>query len=350
MIIIVMIISGLTLGFSSSSRFSHVRHPAGAWRACVGPTMATTLPDASDDGDGDGDDDLGDDELFFGPGDDFDPVSEAGVFLDPADPDSSEDVLITSAAAPPLRISRPSNDAVLEELIAQFRIEAMAEPVRFNQIMQTRIEQAVRQRPRTWYWSLVWPSAVALCRWMADDAGGVATLRDRRVLDLGAGIGVAGIGGVALAGARSVVLAEAEPRALAYAQHNAALNGVDGRVACRQLDWTLPLHNELVASFDAILLSDVLYDGDAPEAIARCAARALAPGGLVVLADQTDRPYDSAARRVSLCRSLDEASASAGDGSARWGVASTVDVDIEWAAAQHRVQIAVLSREGAAAK
>jgi hypothetical protein len=53
---------------------------------------------------------------------------------------------------------------VLEELIAQFRIEAMAEPARFNQIMQARIEQAVRQRPRTWYWSLVWPSAVALCR------------------------------------------------------------------------------------------------------------------------------------------------------------------------------------------
>lgn len=260
----------------------------------------------------------------------------------PSDPFCSDEVLISSPDVPTLRITRPSNDAVLEQLMAQFRQEAMSDPTRFNQIMQARLEDAIRQRPCTWYWSLIWPSAVALCRWMALDTSANAALKGKRVLDLGSGVGVAGIGAVALGGADTVTLAEADARALAYATHNAGLNSVSDRVACEQLDWTADWPAHLRASFSAVLLSDVLYDADAADPIARCAAAALEPGGVILLADQTDRPYDSAARCSSLCAALDKHSPAVVG--ARWGLTASKDVSVDFEGKQHKVQIGVLSR------
>lgn len=276
-----------------------------------------------------------DDDDVFGPSEGLE--TEALV---PSDPFYSEEVLISSPDVPTLRITRPSNDAVLEQLMAQFQKEAMAEPARFNQIMQMRVEEAVRQRPRTWYWSLVWPSAVALCRWMSLD--GAARLEGRRVLDLGAGIGVAGIGAAALGGAANVVLADADARALLYAEHSAQVNGVSSRVTCTQFDWTADWPADMRASFSALMLSDVLYDADAADPIARCAVAALQPGGVIILADQVDRPYDSAARRAALCAALERHSPAA-EG-ARWDLASSTEVSVEWDSKTHLVQIAVLSR------
>mmetsp|Transcript_41221 Transcript_41221/g.95473 ORF Transcript_41221/g.95473 Transcript_41221/m.95473 type:complete len:360 (-) Transcript_41221:238-1317(-) len=282
-------------------------------------------------------------ELFFGSGDEFDPASDSEANqLDPSDPFYSEEVLISAPDVRTLRIVRPSNDAVLEQLMAQFQLEAMAEPARFNQIMQMRIEESVRNRPRTWYWSLVWPSAVALCRWLGQDPAAQQLVGGKAVLDLGCGIGVAGIGAVVLGGAGSVVLAEADTRALKYAAFSAGLNSVGSAVACRQLDWTAPLPEDLRASFSAILLSDVLYDADAAEPIARCAAAALSDDGVIILADQVDRPYSSASRRTALCEAL-EAHSPAPAGT-HWSVRSSALTPVEWNDAMHNVQIAVVSR------
>jgi predicted nicotinamide N-methyase len=322
----------LAIGLARPAR--PLRVPASRLAMRAGVMTACELDDQFDPTDG---------ELVFGPDDDFAPSAEdLASELDPNDSFCSDEVLISSPGVPTLRISRPSNDAVLEQLLAQFQREAMADPKRFDQIMQTSMEQAVRQRPRTWYWSLVWPSAVAMCQWLGTENGS-QLLSGQSVLDLGSGVGVAGIGAAALAGASSVVLAEADARALDYAAHNAARNGVSQRVACEQLDWTQPWPDKLRASCSVLLLSDVLYEGDAPEPIARCAAAALQPNGIIVLADQTDRPYDSAARCATLCASLDAACRTSTE---RWRVESSTQLSVEWADAQHDVQIAVLSRGG----
>ncbi|HUH37963.1 MAG TPA: 50S ribosomal protein L11 methyltransferase [Spongiibacteraceae bacterium] len=106
----------------------------------------------------------------------------------------------------------------------------------------------VMERPC--YWSLCWASGQVLARWLLDHPD---TVRGKRVLDFGAGSGVAAIA-AAKAGAAHVIACDLDPDALLACQHNATLNAV---------------HLELLAdiealaeSVDLILVADVLYDHD----------------------------------------------------------------------------------------
>lgn len=95
------------------------------------------------------------------------------------------------------------------------------------------------------YWSFCWASGLALARWLAERPEWV---RGRRVLDFGAGSGVA----AARLGAAEVVACDLDPLALAACRANAALNGVE-------LGYSADLFAE-ADRFDLILVADVLYD------------------------------------------------------------------------------------------
>ena len=98
------------------------------------------------------------------------------------------------------------------------------------------------------YWSFCWASGLALARYLAANPQWVA---GKRVLDFGAGSGVAGIGAVK-AGALEVVACDLDPLALGACRANAELNGV-----------TLGYSADFFAEadrFDLILVADVLYD------------------------------------------------------------------------------------------
>lgn len=98
------------------------------------------------------------------------------------------------------------------------------------------------------YWCFCWASGLALAGWLADAPHWVA---GKRVLDFGAGSGVAGIA-AARAGAAEVVACDLDPLALQACQANAALNGV-----------SLSLSTDFFGEadrFDLILVADVLYD------------------------------------------------------------------------------------------
>ncbi|ANC01507.1 MULTISPECIES: class I SAM-dependent methyltransferase [Pseudomonas] len=98
------------------------------------------------------------------------------------------------------------------------------------------------------YWSFCWASGLAMARYLAQHPEWV---RDKRVLDFGAGSGIAGIA-AARAGAREVVACDLDPLALDACRANAALNGV-----------TLGYSEDFFAEadrFDLILVADVLYD------------------------------------------------------------------------------------------
>jgi predicted nicotinamide N-methyase len=98
------------------------------------------------------------------------------------------------------------------------------------------------------YWSFCWASGLAMARFLAEHPQWVV---GKRVLDFGAGSGVAGIAAVK-AGALEVVACDLDPLALAACQANAELNDV-------QLGYSTDFFAE-TDRFDLILVADVLYD------------------------------------------------------------------------------------------
>ncbi|WP_460088548.1 class I SAM-dependent methyltransferase [Pseudomonas sp. H1_B04] len=98
------------------------------------------------------------------------------------------------------------------------------------------------------YWSFCWASGLAMARYLAEQPQWV---EGKRILDFGAGSGVAGIAAVK-AGALEVVACDLDPLAIAACQANAALNGVE-------LGYSTDFFAE-ADRFDLILVADVLYD------------------------------------------------------------------------------------------
>jgi predicted nicotinamide N-methyase len=98
------------------------------------------------------------------------------------------------------------------------------------------------------FWAFCWASGQATSRYLLQHPELAA---GKRVMDFGAGSGVAGIA-AALAGAQEVWACDLDPNALAAAQTNAALNHVAIQ-SCGALE-------KAQGPFDLLLAADVLYD------------------------------------------------------------------------------------------
>jgi len=98
------------------------------------------------------------------------------------------------------------------------------------------------------YWSFCWASGLALARFLAEHRQWV---EGKRVLDFGAGSGVAGIAAMK-AGALEVVACDLDPVAIKSCKANAQLNDV-------ALSYSADFFAE-DDRFDLILVADVLYD------------------------------------------------------------------------------------------
>lgn len=126
------------------------------------------------------------------------------------------------------------------------------------------------------YGLLLWPSAIGLAEHLAARP---ALVCGKRVLELGAGVGLPGIVAQYLGG--HVTQTDFQDEPLALARHNAMQNGVSG-IHTLQADWrqfpTLPL-------FPVVIGSDVLYERSLHGVLLRLFDTVLAPGGLLILAD-----------------------------------------------------------------
>jgi predicted nicotinamide N-methyase len=124
------------------------------------------------------------------------------------------------------------------------------------------------------YWADVWPSSLVLAERVLGERGAGRTL-----LELGCGVGV-----VAVAAGRAgfdVTVSDYYEDALAFARVNLARDGHDARAAL--LDWrALP---DDLPRYDVVLASDVLYERPYAALVAEVIARALAPGGVALIAD-----------------------------------------------------------------
>jgi predicted nicotinamide N-methyase len=128
------------------------------------------------------------------------------------------------------------------------------------------------------YWADIWPAAVALGRHLLE-----LDLRGARVIELGAGVGLAGLA-AARAGA-DVLVTDYEEIALHFARANAARNGLAIRTAV--LDWR---DADWPGGFDLAIAADVLYEARNIAPIAALLPRLIAPGGRALVTD-AGRPY-----------------------------------------------------------
>lgn len=103
---------------------------------------------------------------------------------------------------------------------------------------------AVVAADRVPFWPFVWAGGALLARRILDEP---ALVRDRVVVDFGAGSGIVGIA-AALAGAARVVCVDVDPDALAACRANAALSSV-------QLDTS----ERVPSAWDTLAVADVLY-------------------------------------------------------------------------------------------
>jgi len=127
------------------------------------------------------------------------------------------------------------------------------------------------------YWAELWPSG----RILADH---IATmdLRGRRVVELGAGLGLPSIV-AALRGAR-VLATDWYEDALAFAAHNAEAAGV--HLATALVDWRDPPPVLTADSpFDLVIAADVLYEPRNAAPLVDVVTRITSPAGRVIVAD-----------------------------------------------------------------
>lgn len=141
------------------------------------------------------------------------------------------------------------------------------------------------------FWAFCWASGQVLARWLLDHPESV---RGRRVLDFGAGSGVAAIAAW-LAGAESVVACDCDGAALEACADNASLNGA-----------RLELANRLegdIGGCDVLLASDVLYEAASVQAVlaaAECVDLALVadPGRHKLPHERLEPLWECAARTL----------------------------------------------------
>jgi predicted nicotinamide N-methyase len=99
------------------------------------------------------------------------------------------------------------------------------------------------------YWAFAWAGGQALARYVLDNP---ATVRGKRVLDIGSGSGLVGLAAVK-AGAADVLAADIDSFACAAIRLNAAVNGCDIRVTQEDMIGA-------PAAWDVILVGDLFYE------------------------------------------------------------------------------------------
>lgn len=127
--------------------------------------------------------------------------------------------------------------------------------------------------------STVWPSSLVLAQWLATE---VRLGRADAILELGAGVGLAGL--AAAAQGASVTSTDLEDDdvggLLTNLRHNAALNEVE--MECVPLDWR-DTTSWLDRQYDLVVGSDLLYYVENAAPLAQTLAHHVAPGGTAVI-------------------------------------------------------------------
>lgn len=152
-----------------------------------------------------------------------------------------------SAGLPALRLSNAPLIVRSLPLCPELRLYLLSDNYSKDPLPSHECDAALARPP---YWAFCWASGQALARFILDNP---TLVRNRTVLDFGAGSGVAGIA-AAKAGAREVVACDLDPSARKAVKANAALNQVAVRT-CGVL-----IRSPEDVGYEVILAGDVCYD------------------------------------------------------------------------------------------
>jgi len=183
-----------------------------------------------------------------------------------ASPSSSGSVSAFELPFPRALRGELNRHALLDQITARFevRTEAVSIDGRIFPILTVRDTNVLLNAidpadfgidERLPYWAELWPSSIELARYCLQSR----PYRGMRVLELGCGVGLAGIA-AAVSGA-VVTMTDFEEDALLFARWNAAVNLQSGamrrNVRIRHMDWRSPGG---AGDFDAVIGSDILYE------------------------------------------------------------------------------------------
>jgi predicted nicotinamide N-methyase len=129
------------------------------------------------------------------------------------------------------------------------------------------------------YWAEIWPSSIALTEYLW-----LKNIKDKKVLELGCGVGLAGIA-AALCGA-DVLMTDYEEDALWFAKQNIRKNfnqvKCNGKIIVAPLDWRTP---KLTETYHLIIGSDLLYEKRNHRPIIKLISKYINENGEAVLTD-----------------------------------------------------------------
>lgn len=142
-------------------------------------------------------------------------------------------------------------------------------------------EEAFNRDERLPYWADLWPSSIVLAERVAAMSGhGPGAERERRLLELGCGLGLVAVGAT-LAGFK-VLATDYYDEALDFARVN-AWRSTGALLQTRHLDWRAPPAD--LGPFDVVAAADVLYERRYAPLVASALAAYLSPVGVALIAD-----------------------------------------------------------------
>jgi predicted nicotinamide N-methyase len=161
----------------------------------------------------------------------------------------------------------------------------VADPSRLSDELD---EESFAEDERFPYWAELWPSAVALARFVARQKWPA----DIPTLELGCGTGLAGVAAAKMGA--DVLFTDYEAEPLAFARANHALNlGRPGRT--QLFDWRTPPRRLQTAR---VLAADVLYEHRFLDPFLSTLCRVLAQGGTAFVAEPGRKIADGSVERL----------------------------------------------------
>ncbi|HSF33371.1 MAG TPA: methyltransferase domain-containing protein [Candidatus Tectomicrobia bacterium] len=174
-----------------------------------------------------------------------------------------------------LRAINTSYDTVLQEIAFDGLTVELLRVADVDALLDRFPKVQFRPDERLPYWADLWPSSLALAKylWEAGDLRGV------EVLEIGCGLGLAGI--VASRKGGKVTCTDYEADALTFTRYNVLRNDCRQAIV-RHLDWHAPA---LSQTYGVIVASDILYERVNFQPLLSMMQSALRPDGHFILAE-----------------------------------------------------------------